>query len=120
MTHEINPDCAANFSRLTERDAEILRRVTSIEHDIEGNSKPGMKKDVESLKRDMEDVCKSNDRIETTLDSFVKDYKAASEGDKNRGVELKKVLINNGGQIALAIAQMLMIWWFWTQTGVTP
>ena len=81
MTHDINPDCAANFSRLTERDSEVLRRVMNIEHDIEGNSKPGMKKDVEGLKRDMEDVCKSNERIETTLDNFVKEYKAASEGD---------------------------------------
>jgi len=120
MTHDINPECAAHFSRLDERDAEVLRRVINIEHDLEGNAKPGMKQDVADLKRDVEDVCESNGRIEETLDKFVEKYEASSEGDKNRGLEIRKVLINNSGQIALAIVQMLMIWWFWSQTGATP
>jgi DNA-directed RNA polymerase delta subunit len=120
MTHDINPECAAHFSSLDERNAEVLRRVTNIEHDLEGNAKPGMKQDVAELKRDVEDVCSSNSRIEETLDKFVKDYRASNEGDKNRGLEIKKVFINNSGQIALAVVQMLMLLWFWQRTGVTP
>lgn len=116
----MNPACAAHFANLDDRDAEVLRRVTKIEHDLEGNAKPGLKQDVADLKRDVEDVCESNNRIEETLGNFVKKYEASSEGDKNRGLEIRKVLINNSGQIALAIVQMLMIWWFWSQTGVTP
>lgn len=111
--HEIYPVCQYKFD-------DTKHRLDKIEHALDGNAKPGLIQDVAELKRDVEDVCKSNDRIETTLDKFVKDFHSSNEGDKNRGTELKKIVLQNGGQVFLAVIQLLMLYWFWSQTGVTP
>lgn len=122
--HEMNQSCAIRFTHIDDETREIIRRVERLEKDINGNGKTGLKQDVSEVKRDIEDVCKSNDRIETQLKEFIDEYrevqKAVSEGDKNRKNEISKILTTNGFQLVQAVVGALIIYFLWRLTGQIP
>lgn len=120
----MNSSCAVRFTHLDDEHKEIRNRLEGIEKDIEGNGKSGLKQDVHDLKRDIEDVCQSNDRIEKKLLEFIAAYHKAQEtvgeGDKNRKNEIFKIVTTNGFQLVQAVVGALIIYFLWKLTGQIP
>lgn len=122
--HEMNSSCAIRFTRIDDEHREIKKRLDAIDRDIEGNGKAGLKQDVHDLKRDMEDVCASSDRIEAKLKEFIdtyhKDKEVSGEGEKNRKNEIFKIVTTNGFQLVQALVGALIIYFLWRLTGQLP
>lgn len=120
----MNSSCAIRFTRIDDEHNEIKKRLDAIDKDIEGNGKAGLKQDVHDLKRDMEDMCASNDRIETKLLEFIAAYHKAQEtvgeGDRNRKNEILKIATTNGFQFVQAVVGALIIYFLWRLTGQFP
>lgn len=117
MEHEVNPSCDLRFKYIEDR-------IDHLDKTVNGNGKTGLKQDVADVKRDIEDVCKSNDRIETQLEEFIAEYRAAqvvkTEGDKTRKNEILKIITTNGFQFFQAVVGAVILYFIWRLTGQIP